>query len=70
SSCRLDTVTNGVFANNDCTTSGGGYAGLQLQGTVKNIEVYGNNFHDLAGPDIAHWKTTETNVNIHDNKMS
>ncbi|RPJ70453.1 MAG: right-handed parallel beta-helix repeat-containing protein, partial [Alphaproteobacteria bacterium] len=49
SSCRLDTVTDGVFANNDCTTSGGGYAGLQLQGTVKNIEVYGNNFHDLAG---------------------
>jgi polygalacturonase len=70
SSCRFDTVTNGVFANNDCTTSGGGFAGLQLQGTVKNVEVYGNNFHGLAGPSIAHWKTTETNVNIHDNKMS
>jgi polygalacturonase len=70
SSCRLDSVTNGVFANNDCTTSGGGFAGLQLQGTVKNIEAYGNNFHDLAGPAIAHWKTKETNVNIHDNKMS
>jgi hypothetical protein len=59
-----------VFANNDCTTSGGGFAGLQLQGTVKNIEAYGNNFHGLAGPAIAHWKTKETNVNLHDNKIS
>ena len=70
SSCRFYTVTDGVFANNDCTTSGGGYAGLELEGTVKNIEVYGNNFHDLAGPAIAHVNTKETNVNIHDNKMS
>jgi hypothetical protein len=69
SSCRFDTVTNGVFTNNDCTTSGGGFAGLQLQGTVKNIKVYGNNFHDLAGPAIAHWKTKESNVNIHDNRI-
>ena len=64
SSCRFYTVTDGVFANNDCTTSGGGYAGLELEGTVKNIEVYGNNFHDLAGPAIAHVNTKETNVNI------
>jgi len=70
SSCRFYTVTDGVFANNDCTTSGGGYAGLELEGTVKNIEVYGNNFHGLAGPAIAHVNTKETNVNIHDNKMS
>jgi polygalacturonase len=69
SSCRFYTVTDGVFANNDCTTSGGGYAGLELEGTVKNIEVYGNNFHGLAGPAIAHVNTKETNVNIHDNKM-
>jgi polygalacturonase len=64
SSCRFYTVTDGVFANNDCTTSGGGYAGLELEGTVKNIEVYGNNFHGLAGPAIAHVNTKETNVNI------
>ena len=51
-------------ANNDCTTSGGGYAGLELEGTVKNIEVYDNNFHGLAGPAIAHVNTKETNVNI------
>jgi polygalacturonase len=70
SSCRFYTVTDGVFANNDCTTSGGGYAGLELEGTVKNIEVYGNNFHGLAGPAIAHVNTEENNVNIHDNKMS
>jgi hypothetical protein len=67
SSTRFDIVTDGVFANNDCTTSGGGYAGLELENAVTNIEVYGNNFHDLAGPDIAHVHTKETNVNIHDN---
>jgi len=69
SSCRFDVVTDGVFANNDCSTSGGGYAGLELEGKVTNIEVYGNYFHDLAGPAIAHVHTTETNVNIHDNRM-
>ncbi|RPJ79193.1 MAG: right-handed parallel beta-helix repeat-containing protein [Alphaproteobacteria bacterium] len=69
SSCRFDTVTNGVFANNDCTTSGGGFAGLELENTVKNIEVYGNNFHDLDGPAIAHVHTKESNVKIHDNKI-
>jgi hypothetical protein len=67
SSTRFDTVTNGVFANNDCTTSGGGYAGLELENAVTNIEAYGNNFHGLAGPDVAHVHTKETNVNIHDN---
>ena len=67
SSTRFDTVTDGVFANNDCTTSGGGYAGLELENAVTNIDVYGNNFHGLAGPDIAHVHTKETNVNIHDN---
>jgi hypothetical protein len=67
SSTRFDTVTDGVFANNDCTTSGGGYAGLELENAVTNIEAYGNNFHGLAGPDIARVHTQETNVNIHDN---
>jgi hypothetical protein len=67
SSTRFDTVTDGVFANNDCTTSGGGYAGLELENAVTNIEVYGNNFHGLAGPDIARVHTQEKNVNIHDN---
>ncbi len=69
SSCRFYTVTSGIFANNECTTSGGGYAGLELEGAVKNIEVYGNYFHDLDAPAIAHVNTTETNVNIHDNKI-
>jgi hypothetical protein len=70
SSTRFYTVTGGVFANNDCTTSGGGYAGLELEGTIKNIEVNGNNFHNLAGPAIAHLHSKETNVNIHDNRIS
>jgi hypothetical protein len=69
SSCRFDTVTNGVFVNNECTTSGGGYAGLELQGTLKNIEASGNYFHDLDAPAIVHLNTDETNVNIHDNRI-
>ena len=69
SSCRFCIVTDGVFANNECTTSGGGYAGLELEGTVINIEVYGNYFHDLDAPAIAHVNTEETNVNIHDNTI-
>jgi hypothetical protein len=69
SSCRFYTVINGVFANNECTTSGGGYTGLELEGTVKNIEVYGNYFHDLDTPAIAHVSTTETNVSIRDNEI-
>jgi len=69
SSCRFDTVTNGVFVNNECTTSGGGYAGLELQGTLKNIEASGNYFHDLDAPAIVHLNTNETDVNIHDNRI-
>ena len=69
SSCRFYTVTDGVFANNECTTSGGGYAGLELEGVVKNIEVYGNYFQDLPAPAIVHVNTEETNVNIHDNTI-
>jgi hypothetical protein len=54
-----------VFANNDCTTSGGGFAGLELENTVKNMDVYGNYFHGLASPAIAHVHTKEINVKIH-----
>ena len=67
SSVRFDSVTDGVMTNNECTTSGGGYAGLELQGTLKNIEASGNYFHDLSAPAIVHLNTKETNVNIHDN---
>jgi len=35
SSTRFDYVTNGVFANNECTSTGGGYAGLELEETLK-----------------------------------
>ncbi len=69
SSCRFYTITNGVFANNECTTSGGGYAGLELEGRVTNIEAYGNYFHDLKGPAIAHVHTIETNVKIYNNRI-
>ncbi|AKB26933.1 hypothetical protein MSSIT_0214 [Methanosarcina siciliae T4/M] len=69
SSVRFDSVTNGVMKNNECTTSGGGYAGLELQGTLKNIEASGNYFHDLSAPAIVHLNTKETSVNIHDNRI-
>jgi len=67
SSCRFYNVTDGVFANNDCTTSGGGYAGLELEGAVTNIDVDGNNFHGLHGPAIAYVNCTKTNVNVRSN---
>jgi hypothetical protein len=66
SSTRFDTVTNGVFENNDCTTSGGGYAGLELENKVTNIECTGNYFHDMPY-GIARVHTSEQNVNIHGN---
>ncbi len=69
SSVRFDSVTDGVMQNNECTTSGGGYAGLELQGTLVNIEASGNYFHDLDAPAIVHLNTQETNVNIHDNRI-
>jgi hypothetical protein len=67
SSTRFDTVTNGVFADNYCTSYGFGYAGLQLEDKLTNIEVYGNKFQDVAGPAIAHENSKETNVNIYNN---
>ena len=69
SSVRFDSVTNGVMKNNECTTSGGGYAGLELQGTLKNIEASGNHFHDLPAPAVVRLNTKETGVNIHDNRI-
>ncbi len=69
SAVRFDSVTGGVMKNNECTTSGGGYAGLELQGTLKNIEASGNYFHDLDAPAIVRLNTKETNVKIHDNKI-
>jgi hypothetical protein len=69
SSVRFDSVTDGVMKNNECTTSGGGYAGLELQGTLTNIEASGNYFHDLSAPAVVHLNTKETNVNIHDNRI-
>jgi len=67
SSTRFDSVTNGVFANNDCTTSGGGYAGLELESKVTNIQCTGNYFHDMPW-GIARVHTTENNVNIRGNR--
>jgi hypothetical protein len=69
SSCRFDSVTSGVFTNNDCTTSGGGYAGLELQGTLSNIEASGNYFHDLPAPAVVRLNTKETNVNTDNNRI-
>jgi hypothetical protein len=69
SSVRLDSVTDGVMKNNECTTSGGGYAGLELQGTLKNIEASGNYFHDLPVSAVVHLNTKETNVNTNNNRI-
>ena len=69
SSVRFDSVTDGVMTNNECTTSGGGYAGLELQGTLENIEASGNYFHDLPSPAVVRLNTDETNVNIQDNRI-
>lgn len=66
SSTRFDTVTNGVFATNDCTTSGGAYAGLELENKLINIECCGNYFHDMPC-GIVRVHTSEKNVNIHGN---
>jgi hypothetical protein len=55
--------------NNDCTTSGGGYAGLELQGTLSNIEASGNYFHDLSAPAVVRLNTKETNVNTNNNRI-
>lgn len=69
SSTRFDTVTNGWFENNECTTSGGGFTGLELENTVINIEVSGNYFHNLPYPAIVDVHSKRVNVKIHDNKI-
>ncbi|MGB9927871.1 MAG: right-handed parallel beta-helix repeat-containing protein [Methanosarcina sp.] len=69
SSVRFDSVTNGKMLNSESTTSGGGYAGLELQGSLKNIEASGNYFHDLPTDAIVRLNTQETNVNIHNNRI-
>jgi Right handed beta helix region len=67
SSTRFDTITSGVFATNDCTTSGGGYAGLELENKLINIECSGNYFHDMPW-GIARVHTKEKNVVISGNR--
>ncbi|MDP4228695.1 MAG: right-handed parallel beta-helix repeat-containing protein, partial [Bacteroidota bacterium] len=69
SSVRFDSVTDGTMKNNDCTTSGGGYAGLELQGTLSNIEASGNYFHNLPAPAVVRLNTKETNVNTDNNRI-
>ncbi|AKB77972.1 hypothetical protein MSHOH_1489 [Methanosarcina horonobensis HB-1 = JCM 15518] len=69
SSVRFDSVTDGVVIDNEATTSGGGYAALELQGTLKNIEASGNYFHDLPVPAVIRLNTQETNVNVNDNRI-
>lgn len=69
SSCRFYNLQGGSFLNNDCTTSGGGYAGLELQGELRDITAFGNYFHNLAAPAIVHLKTKEFNVKIYGNKI-
>lgn len=68
-SCRFDTVNGGTYLNNTSTTSGGGGAGLQFQGTVKNVTVKGNTFTGLPYPGIWKYSGTLTNVLIENNTV-
>jgi hypothetical protein len=70
SSTRFDTVTNGVFANNYCTSYGFGYAGLQLEDKLTNIKVFDNKFHNVAGPAIAKEYSNGNNIDIFNNIVS
>ena len=70
SSTRFDTVTNGVFARNYCTSYGFGDAGLQLEDKLTNIKVYGNRFHNLAGPAIKKENSYGNEVDIYNNIVS
>lgn len=68
SSCRFYNVSGGEFINNECSTSGGGYCGLELEGKVTNIECSGNIWHTMPGGGVAYVNAVKKNVNIHDNK--
>lgn len=66
-SCRLDGLLGGEFSNNSSSTSGGGGAGLQFQGTVKNVNVVNNKFTGLPYPGIWKYSGTLSNVLIENN---
>jgi polygalacturonase len=69
SSCRFYNVTKGEFLNNECSTSGGGHTGLQLQGNLKDIRASGNYIKGLPFPGIRAISATMTNVVIEDNTI-
>jgi hypothetical protein len=71
SSTRFYYVENGVFSNNLCSTSGGGCAGLELEGDIINVEVFGNKIYRLPYPGIWSYQVKKQfNLNIHDNFIS
>jgi polygalacturonase len=70
SSCRFDTVSGGKFLHNVCSSSGGGYAALELENAVTDIECAFNKVaKNVPGGIVARVHTTETRVNIHDNTL-
>lgn len=69
SSCRFYNVENGEFLNNECSTSGGGHTGLQLQGDLKNIYVAENYIKGLPYPGILSINAKMKNVVIENNKI-
>lgn len=67
SSTRFDTVTNGLFQNNECSSAIGGYGGLELENRVENIDIDNNFFHDLPYAGIVDVHSTRINVNVRPN---
>jgi len=67
SSCRFYNVDKGEFSYNSCVTSGGGYTGLQLQGSLKDITIEGNKIRGLPYPGIIGLNTKMSNVLIKEN---
>ncbi len=69
SSVRFDTVSNGNMLDCNCSTSGGGFCGLELQGNLKNVTAKGNYIRGLPYPGIVSLGATMSNVVIEDNTI-
>lgn len=67
SSVRFDSVTDGAMLDCNCSTAGGGFCGLELQGDLKNIIARGNHMKGLPYPGIVSLDAKMTNVVIEGN---
>ena len=67
SSVRFDSVTDGAMLDCNCSTSGGGFCGLELQGDLKNIIARGNHMRGLPYPGVVSLDAKMSNVVIEGN---